>query len=259
MIICTDLDGTLLTSKNVVSEKTGKSLRRAEAKGHYVVLASSRPPRSVQRIALELGLKSTIRISLNGSFVFEEDHVLANIPIPRPNLFGISELVSALDLHLSAYTEWAWWSRQRDEVLATEESMVGFAADIVGGAIHRALNSNKLMVVGFPERILELQRLVIQSMSDVSATLSKPDYCEIVARGVSKASGLETVCAHLECEPQDVIAFGDGENDIELLRFAGTAVAMGNAIEALKSVASIVALDHDHDGIEAVLQHLDLV
>ena len=76
---------------------------------------------------------------------------------------------------------------------------------------------------------------------------------------VRAAAGLETVCAHLECEPQDVIAFGDGENDIELLRFAGPAVAMGNAIEALKSVASIVTLDHDHDGIEAVLQHLDLV
>ena len=89
-------------------------------------------------------------------------------------------------------------------------------------------------------------------------TEGKPVLTDIVAAGNSKAEGMAAICRHFGINRQDTLAFGDGANDIEMLRWAGTGVAMGNAADIVKQAADMVTLDVDNEGIEhAVNQILD--
>lgn len=74
--------------------------------------------------------------------------------------------------------------------------------------------------------------------------------------GVSKATALQALCSELGIEREEVIAFGDDSNDIEMLRWAGLGVAMENALPAVRDAADRVASDHDRDGVAKVLQEL---
>lgn len=79
---------------------------------------------------------------------------------------------------------------------------------------------------------------------------------EIAAEGVSKARGLARLCADLGVDAADVVAFGDALNDVEMLQWAGTAIAVGNASEAVKLAADRVTADNAEDGVAQVLEDL---
>lgn len=82
---------------------------------------------------------------------------------------------------------------------------------------------------------------------------------DVVARGGGKVSGIQEYLEATGLSPSEIIAFGDGENDIEMLRFAGIGVAMGNAVEGAKAAADYVTADIDDDGIEKGLKHFGLI
>ena len=79
-------------------------------------------------------------------------------------------------------------------------------------------------------------------------------YYEFTAQGIDKAKALDTVLAPLGYQPEDMIAFGDGQNDASMLTYSGTAVAMANAVQELKDIADIITLSNDEDGIAETLR-----
>ena len=81
-------------------------------------------------------------------------------------------------------------------------------------------------------------------------------YLEIIPRRINNGQGIADICRALGMRPSDVIAFGDAENDIPMLRAAGMGVAMGNASEAAKAAADFVTLSNNDDGIAAALEKL---
>ena len=85
------------------------------------------------------------------------------------------------------------------------------------------------------------------------------DFYEMEPRGFSKATGMQFLMDYFGCGVEDVIAFGDSNNDIEMLKKAGTGIAMGNATDELKSIASFVTDDINHDGIRNALIKLKLI
>lgn len=82
---------------------------------------------------------------------------------------------------------------------------------------------------------------------------------DIIAKGGGKMAGIRHYLEQIGIEPEEIIAFGDAENDLEMIRFAGIGVAMGNAEEPVKAVADYVTADIDDDGIEKALRHYNLI
>ncbi len=82
---------------------------------------------------------------------------------------------------------------------------------------------------------------------------------DVVAKGGGKVSGIREYLDAAGLKPEEIISFGDGENDVEMLRFAGIGVAMGNAVEEAKEAADFVTADIDDDGIEKALKHYGLI
>lgn len=82
---------------------------------------------------------------------------------------------------------------------------------------------------------------------------------DIIAKGGGKMAGIQRYLQQIGIDRSEIIAFGDAENDLEMLRFAGIGVAMGNAVESVKAVADFVTADIDDDGIEKALKHFNLI
>ena len=120
---------------------------------------------------------------------------------------------------------------------------------------------HKLLAIGPPDKVQAFQDQVRASHGHdgVEATLSKPAYCEVVAAGASKADAVAFLRRELGIAADDVIAFGDGENDLPMLEAAGISVAMGNANEALKRAADLVTSSSDEDGVARALARLGLI
>lgn len=94
---------------------------------------------------------------------------------------------------------------------------------------------------------LSLERMGLKLIQ--SQPKNYPDFHTIVRKEVNKAEGLKILCERLSILPEEVVAFGDEDNDFEMIQFAGCGVAMGNAIDALKAQANDVTVTNEEDGV----------
>ena len=86
-----------------------------------------------------------------------------------------------------------------------------------------------------------------------------PLFADIIARGNSKSTGIDKVLAYFDIDLKDTMAFGDGGNDIPMLKHVATGIAMGNAEPHVKAVADYVTTSVDEDGIANALKHFGLI
>ena len=118
---------------------------------------------------------------------------------------------------------------------------------------------NKAMILA-PEAVLDawIPTIEASDWQALSMVRSQKVILEFLPVGVSKASGLDQLARHLCLRPEQVMALGDAANDVEMLDFAGCAVAMGNASEDLKAKADFVTLTNEEDGVSHAIETLIL-
>jgi Cof subfamily protein (haloacid dehalogenase superfamily) len=223
-----DLDGTLLGPDKTISVENARAIARLRAHGMTVLLASGRPHPNVLRFHQELGLSGPI-VSSNGSFVkhaeTEEvwherllDLALAHELVALGHARGLTQIWDAPEgVFTHATTEWS-------EVLAARtKSPIPEISD----ATLTERSPFKILWIADESRIAALEA-ELRPRYDAQSyiTITDPEYLEFSAPGVNKAAGLSVVCERLSIAPSDVIAFGDGDNDSEMLAWAGLGVAM---------------------------------
>ena len=109
---------------------------------------------------------------------------------------------------------------------------------------------NKILTAGEPNYLQETYKEMMEPFKDtLSCMFTAPFYFEFTAKGIDKAKALETVLTKLGVNKEEIVAFGDGHNDISMVRYAGVGIAMGNAVQELKDIADYVTLSNDEDGI----------
>ena len=120
-----------------------------------------------------------------------------------------------------------------------------------------ALSFTVMQIIGFyPET--EQKHILGDILRGCDDTRWHPVFADCIARGTNKASGIDHVIRHYGYRLSETMAFGDGGNDIEMLRHAGIGVAMGNASDEVKAAADIVTTSVDDDGVARVLRQLVL-
>lgn len=196
------------------------------------------------------------RITMNGALVFtEEGETLLSNPIPADDMRRWLDYAEAHELCTMVF--------DRDTMCIANVNKVAWGIQseldmpmppVVEIGAMRSLAAYQIIALTPPETDRELQRLM--------PGCRMPRWCDaftdIVAAGNSKALGMEAVCRHFGIRQQETLAIGDGGNDIEMLRWAGIGVAMGNATPEVQAAADMVTTDVDHEGIEyAVDQILD--
>lgn len=113
----------------------------------------------------------------------------------------------------------------------------------------------KIAFIDKPEKILQVRKRIPKHFIEkYEVTSSVPEYIEFVKKGIKKSEAIKFVINKLNITPEEVIAIGDGENDIEMLKFAGLGVAMENANDCVKSNANFITTSNNNDGVGNVVE-----
>lgn len=254
-----DIDDTLLTSQHEISEKTYKRLIEFQAAGNHLVLASGRPTASMFQTAelLKLDQYNSYMISFNGAVVTG----LAN----RNELFSqrmnveeqkaVVQYIRENDLVIVGYTKDGIKVDGKNDYSHIEGELTGLPVDYDYEHFN-TLNTPqlKLMGVGEPAIVKRLENELARSFGEeTNAVTSKPYFLEFMHRLSSKGSSLLRLCEHVGIDISQVIACGDGNNDLTMIQTAGLGVAMANATDTLKNAADYITASNDEDGIVQVI------
>lgn len=258
-----DLDHTLIAEDGVLRSRTKRALRAARADGLHVVVVTGRMFRSVLPYLEDASLDDPV-VCYQGAVVADPrtGEFLLHEPIPLHTALDSIDAVVAEGFHLNCYVE--------DELYVAEVTPQARAyADFQHLPIHPVgplrewldRPPTKLVVVGDPVELDGLeQRLKQRFAGRLYISKSLPFFLELASPNVTKASGLRFVAEHVGFALERTIAFGDGENDVELLEEAGYAIAVANAHERVLALADFVCPPPDEEGVAQVVEgYLDSV
>ncbi|HEX2619083.1 MAG TPA: Cof-type HAD-IIB family hydrolase [Phototrophicaceae bacterium] len=260
-LIAVDLDGTLLNSQHEMTEKTEKALKAAIAQGVKVVLATGKTRHSAEGIIKRLNL-TTPGVYLQGLSVhYPDNSVRHQLTLTPDVLRRVITFAEDRGFDVVAYSGTRIMIRAASA--SATELTVDYgepAPDVVGPLQNIVDNTqiNKIIVVkrNDARKITALRwqlSMQLDAKKEARLTQALPDMLEILPPGASKGNGLKTLLKELDVKPEEVLAIGDGENDIEMIQLAGIGVAVGNASEKLKAIADYVVASNDEDGVaEAV-------
>ena len=257
-----DMDGTLLRSDHSISEATAQTIRTLVGKGIHVTLVSARPVNAVLPTFHEIGLpEESPIITLNGSYIVEEGQPIFDARIDLDTVVAVAEQVRPFKATIAYYLQREWYSEVSDSWTDHEQKImdvkikVAPLSDLVKEWTARKIAPNKMMVMSEPPAILEIQKH-LRSIYDGRLNIypSKATYLEVMDKAGSKSNAVRFVSERMGLAPEEIIAMGDNYNDIEMIRFAGMGVAMGNAPDDIKAIADYVTDTNNNDGVRKALE-----
>ena len=253
-VVFTDVDGTLLDGEHRVSPRTAAAARALAERGVPLVLVSARMPEALEGIRHELGNVGPV-VCYGGAYVLDAAGAeLLSRPIALGCALEVHDYVACAfpELCCMAYGYHAWVTSDRsDPRVMREERIVG--VESVEGSLEEHFSErglHKFLLVGEPDAIERAEREVGRAFPGLSVVRSSPILCEVMDGRASKTEGIGVVCEHLGAPLGSAVAFGDGRNDIDMLRAVPRSWAMANApAEVRAAAARVTALDNDHDGL----------
>ena len=113
----------------------------------------------------------------------------------------------------------------------------------------------KCLIVGDPDRLIPLEsELCLQLQGRINVFRSEPYFLELVPQGIDKALSLGVLLEETGVKREEIIAMGDGYNDLSMIKFAGLGIAMGNAQEPVKKAADYITLSNEEDGVAEAIE-----
>jgi Cof subfamily protein (haloacid dehalogenase superfamily) len=257
LLVATDVDGTLLDPTDRVTPRTLAVLTRVAAAGVALVLVTGRPPRWIPPVVAQIGMAG-LAVCANGAVVYDAaaDRIVSARTLDAALLGDLATTVTALLPQAGLAVElvdpvpcFVAEPSYRHAWVGSDHEIRPRSELVTRPAVKMLVRDPRMRS---EEMVLALEPVV---GSAVDLTFSHPGgLVEISAAGVTKAVGLAEVAARAGVDAPDVVAFGDMPNDLEMLRWVGHGVAMGNAHPALKDVADEVTATNAEDGLALVLE-----
>lgn len=253
-VIFFDVDGTLLSHKlNNVPDSTRAAMAQIRKKGIKTVVATGRHMIELSKLPV-MDLDFDGFLTLNGQLILDSTKKLVSgTAIKREEMEIVSRIFQAKRIPFMLIGENSRYINYIDDVVVNTQQMTKGTVPDLG----QYQGEDIYQCIAFvPEHEKNLLKDILDECSVVSWNETGID---IIPRGGGKASGIQQYLEKHGIDRSEVMAFGDGDNDIEMLRYVGIGVAMGNAAEAVKQAADYVTTDIDADGIPNALRHFGLI
>lgn len=264
-----DIDGTLVNFQGKMPDSAGNALRQVQKKGHKIVICSGRSLCQIYPWLLDMKFDGIIAAS--GAYVECDAQVIYEHHMESRALVAAKTLLELADACYAAQT--------KDGIVATERGKrrmwerfrsMGLKEDVadqvwknmqIDEHLEQRCDIEKLNYFESQMSVAEIQEQLSEyfDVTAMSFELPTDGSGEISSRGINKALGIQKYIEHVGITRKDTIAFGDGPNDFDMIKYAGIGVAMGNALDALKKQADYVTVGIDEDGIEHALKELKLL
>lgn len=261
-ILCSDLDGTLLSSKNNVSDFTITEIQRIK-NAMKVILVSARMPQSMTYLQRNLGVEDQPIICYNGALILDGKKEVYSTVMKIDHLDEIYNLSESLDIKLGLYHKKEWYveentERVRKEIHHTQATPIfRDTVESIADWKNRQIGAHKIMLMGTETATDKAFRILEKQLGDeLHIYRSNETLIELSPKSISKLSAIQMLLTEAE-SLEDVIAFGDNYNDMDMLQHVGYGVAVDNAREELKQIAKSVTLKNTEDGVaHFIKQHI---
>ncbi len=263
-LIAIDLDGTLLTGDNSISEQTKKIISKLKERGVKIVIATGRMFVSALPYVRELELNNPV-ITYNGALIKTLDNgkndgkTLYHQPLPEKLAEEIIKECNKKELHLNLYLDDTLYVENNNKESRGYERSSGVKAYKVDSFLD-FMNKppTKLLAIDNNRESQQKHQKHFQKNygSKLEISESKSNYIEFMAKGVSKGKALKYLADKWKFSSEEVIAIGDNWNDFPMLKWAGLGIAMDSAPESLKNRVDRIAPDNEEEGVAVVLKDI---
>ncbi|MBC1600689.1 HAD family phosphatase [Listeria welshimeri] len=270
--IILDIDGTLLNDDKKISPETKKALITAQQNGVKLILASGRPTTGMHLYAEQLEMEKYhgLLVSYNGAKVvdcqtkeelFNQTLTIAEgkAVLEHMKQFEVKVMIDKDDYMYvnNVYDCYIPYKGEEINIIQYESRGGNFKLcekeDLTAFLDYRI---NKILTAGDPDYMQKnYQAMMAPFKNTLNCVFTADFYFEFTAKNIDKAKALDTVLTPMGIHAENIIAFGDGHNDITMVKYAGTGIAMDNAVPELKAVANSITLSNNKDGIAHVLNN----
>lgn len=260
-LLVLDLDGTLTNKKKVITEHTRRTLIEAQERGVKIVLASGRPTYGVAPLADELELQKYegYILSYNGGEIIDwKTNELMYEKVLDPEVLPyLYQCAKDNDFAIVSYDGKYVLTEHPDDEYVLKEAILNVMTpkkvDNFLDAIQHPVA--KCLIVGEPTRLAVLEKEMYEHLKDrMGVFRSEPYFLELVPKGIDKAQSLAVLLEEIGMTKDEMIAVGDGFNDLSMIKYAGLGVAMANAQEVVRQNADYITLSNEEDGVAAVVE-----
>ncbi len=288
-LITVDLDGTLLNKYGEVTEHSKNIIKRLTEQGILVVLASGRISESVLTIAKEIGANKYY-ISGNGSVLYDmqKEEIIYEKYLSKEKVLELVELCEKNSIYYNIYTESsviakslnynvAFYNYENTKKSSDKKTEINIVDDVYKYVKDLNTNKflkmticdeNKIVFASILRKIKNIQDIDVLEVSHMSKKKIKMGtkeisvgyfYTEISSKNVDKWYAIEEIMKKEKINKDEVISFGDNNNDILMIKNAGLGIAMGHSNEQVKKVAKFVTKTNDEDGVAEALKDIMLL
>lgn len=266
LCVC-DMDGTLLNSKDSITEENEIALRELQQRGVQVIIASGRLDIMVKSFIKQLGLKSYV-ISCNGALVrnVSTGEILYSKVMDKDVVKEIITYCLVSRVNFLIYTTDKVYSNKENpraskferlnKILEKDLQFPLAYIDIRNIESIDAVEVLKILLVCDSQEEVIMMEKKYSEYNNLTVVSSANGLLDIMASNISKGRALRKLADRLNVDLRQVIAFGDNYNDIEMLQCVGLPIAMENSVEELKLVAKQVTKSNDEDGVAYAIKHL---
>ncbi|MBG9455585.1 HAD family hydrolase [Lysinibacillus sphaericus] len=253
-IVFFDVDGTLVNYEDGrMQESTRTAIRQLKNKGIHIVAATGRPLSMCQDLR-NVGIETFI--TANGAYVKHQDQVIHKIPVAKEVVQVVKAFADENKQSLSFFTETLSMNN-----VQVEETLK---------AMKETLSLQEFPVINEDIVTQEVYLMCLYGDEDVEKKYTSafphllfkrwhPNITNVLQHDVSKSIAVLAVLEYFDLSPEEALAFGDGDNDIDMLEQVGFGVAMSNGSEALKNIANFVTKKSTEDGIDYALRELKII
>jgi Cof subfamily protein (haloacid dehalogenase superfamily) len=268
-MLAIDMDGTLLNNQKQISEENAAALKKLRAGDIHVVICTGRHPENARLLLLRYGLSFPI-IGLNGGLIVDAQgkEFLAEHPIPAEDAEKVAGLLEKNRMDYLVFTKTYMALREQTEGTYTRLNLK-YLYEISNGnykagpaeikeALRQWVYKFAVFNIEYPG-MLQKTRIELGGNKCLSISKSADTNIEIMSEGVDKGSGILDYARLLNIPVEEIMAIGDQENDIPMLKAAGYSVAMGNASEQVKLAADYQTASNEENGVANALGKYVLV
>ena len=252
-----DIDGTLLDSNGILTENNKEAILRASEAGLVFTLSTGRPVQGVQSLINTLQLDTPV-ITYNGAMVItgKSREILYEQKLSAEDAKNVIELGNQRGCLVTVWMENKLYVNELSEKALQYSTIAGIAPEKILDVETLVRHGvTKVLWIDDPAVLERYQEEIGRYLSgNVNYHTSRPMFLEFVDKKASKALAMEKIGEHFGIRREEMIAVGDGYNDLSMIEYAGLGVAMANAKEAIRQKADYVTLSNDDDGIAHVIR-----
>lgn len=261
-LVFLDIDGTIRNYDGAIPDSSVRAIRQARRNGHEVLLCSGRPVRMLEKRITDIGFDGVV--ACTGGTVIYKGETISSLYFDRLEYLELMDYLIKRDCIVDIETDSrGYMLRENLEAYARIQNVTVVALGIEDGRTtphlidHASELADVMKLVAFGPIAIEDQLLKDWpdlNITGISFPFSADDdelwAWEITPAGMNKVSGIRCVMEAGGYDREDVIAVGDGENDIDMIGYAGQGVAMGNAVKEAREAADLVTADIMSHGLE---------